>query len=1130
MSSVGEAVVEGGLATVGFVVGGWFGAPGLGASIGYQVGDGLWSLNQNGNSGSSGGSSVAGLGPVDLTKSHRLPVPVIYGEHLVSGNVIYQDAYGDDSPKLDMQVAVSEGPIDSISSVKVNDFDLGASNYSTRLGNRSQSPTSMNPEANHAFTAYIAASLNAEEMELSGTPTLTSIVRGREIEVYDGSSWVTQYSNNPAYVLLDFLTNDRYGLGIDDSQIDKDSFIAVANWCDETVNGGPRYTLNTVLDRQASSLDIIQKMLQTFQSFLVYSGGELRLKADTVEDSVAQTFDEDNIVQGSFSYQQVAGDEVPNTIHAEYVEPDEGWQMVKATYENDTDIRNRGKRIEENLQLTGVTNFDQAGRITRVFHNQLYYNQYMASWEAGIDSLHCEPGDVVELSHSLTGWNNKKFRIMQIKEKENDQLQIMAREYNEQVFTDEGVDYQPPEGPTLPNPAEPPPHVESVSAVEVKHNAKDATAYSTVELDWDRPTDYPFYQRCNIYAKRGSESTYPDSPIAEVKGTSWETDQFDTDTYDFKFVTVNRNGIEAEFSSAPTVTLTVEGKTTHPDDVSFVAGRFQNTIFLNWNPVPDEDLDYYEIRTDLDWGNTTDALVDRRKAEQIQIDEFPVGDQTAGTRSYTFYIKAKNNSGLYSQNYDSITVENPAPDPPTLNITEFFEKLWIEITPPSGDGTINGYEVEVDGTVFDISVGERLSYNAKVATEYDIRARSYDVIGSGDWSAVYTASTKDIDSVAQYASSLRPAEIVETLPSLPNDDYPPGTWVTKITKDGSGNITDVELYENVSDSWDGPKKPDFSVGDAVWPRVIAGTIQAGAISSDEIAANAVRAEEIAADTITATEIAGKTITADEIASGTITAGEIDANTITANEIAAGTITATEIDANTITADQIASGTITANEIDADTITANELDTGSVTTDEISVSNLADIANLSVANGDIEIGYNVLDSGYDGIHLEDGSGDTRVEIGELSSGTYGMEVTDNEGDVIFNSDGVFTGFIKNFEGDSEIGTYTSGTYTIDLTLSENGGLRAARYLCMFYLHDSSGNAGKYSVTPNPPAGYSYVALIQNVEYASSVNTINLTSNGGGFVFSRTASDGKVELEVINNSGGADFELITAIPLE
>lgn len=84
-------------------------------------------------------------------------------------------------------------------------------------------------------TAYTAIRLEYDRDHMYHIPQITSDVKGSKIKVWNGSSWVTEWSDNPIWCLRDYLTNTRYGRGIPESAIDDDTFKTAAAYCDETV-------------------------------------------------------------------------------------------------------------------------------------------------------------------------------------------------------------------------------------------------------------------------------------------------------------------------------------------------------------------------------------------------------------------------------------------------------------------------------------------------------------------------------------------------------------------------------------------------------------------------------------------------------------------------------------------------------------------------------------------------------------------------------------------------------------------------------------------------------------------------------------------------------------------------------
>ena len=199
------------LSTTAFTIAGYAVSWGQVAAVGWEVYK-YTQRQQESNSPTYGFSSTYN------TKSQKLPIPIVYGENKIAGNTIYENISGENDEKIAMQVGVSEGPINSISAIKANDVDVNDKS-TVKLGTREQTAHNVNNKGQtFPYTAYITAELEAGE-KISGNPTITSIVEGRKIEVWDGNSWAIQYSKNPAYCLLDFLTNNRYGLGINKENI-----------------------------------------------------------------------------------------------------------------------------------------------------------------------------------------------------------------------------------------------------------------------------------------------------------------------------------------------------------------------------------------------------------------------------------------------------------------------------------------------------------------------------------------------------------------------------------------------------------------------------------------------------------------------------------------------------------------------------------------------------------------------------------------------------------------------------------------------------------------------------------------------------------------------------------------------
>jgi hypothetical protein len=186
-------------------------------------------------------------------QSNNAQIPVVYGERLLGGTRVFVETSGTDNTYLYMALVLCEGEINAVTEIQVNDetvtfsgsFVNGTeitsndSNYGTTVkaqpfyGTDGQSASSLlstltNWGSNHKLSGicYVAFRFEWDADKYSGIPNIKVKVQGKKISTFDGSSNETtgQYSTNPAFVLLDFLRNERYGKGIPLTEIDIPSF------------------------------------------------------------------------------------------------------------------------------------------------------------------------------------------------------------------------------------------------------------------------------------------------------------------------------------------------------------------------------------------------------------------------------------------------------------------------------------------------------------------------------------------------------------------------------------------------------------------------------------------------------------------------------------------------------------------------------------------------------------------------------------------------------------------------------------------------------------------------------------------------------------------------------------------
>lgn len=192
-----------------------------------------------------------------------------YVEHGNDSTALNKDHNGDNHEFLFVNQAICMGGIEEVTDVKIDpdryiddpDFHSHALRINCNLdgGNRDPMMYKNFPKeienANFSKVAYAAMvfRINRDNPQYqSGVPQVQFFVRGLRVNMITRSGSPGSYSyaltpnkgytNNPAYCLLDYLTNNDYGLGENIASMDLESFYDSAQVCDKVVQPNVRST------------------------------------------------------------------------------------------------------------------------------------------------------------------------------------------------------------------------------------------------------------------------------------------------------------------------------------------------------------------------------------------------------------------------------------------------------------------------------------------------------------------------------------------------------------------------------------------------------------------------------------------------------------------------------------------------------------------------------------------------------------------------------------------------------------------------------------------------------------------------------------------------------------------------
>ncbi|HDR1156767.1 TPA: host specificity protein J [Pasteurella multocida] len=220
--------------------------------------------------------------------------------------------------------------------------------------------------------------------------------------LWDGTFKIA-WSNNPAWVLYDLMTNKRYGLGwrLGAFNVDKWTLYQVAQYCDQLVPDGfggkePRFTCNAWLTDQRKAYDVINDICSIFRAMPVWNGQEFTVVMDRPSDPV-WTYTNANVVDGEFSYQYSAQKARHNEIHVEYVDASDSYERKIEIVSDDDLIRRHGLNIKK-VTAFGCTSRGQAFRTGKWILETERLETKTVTFTVGVEGLMHIPGDIIRVA------------------------------------------------------------------------------------------------------------------------------------------------------------------------------------------------------------------------------------------------------------------------------------------------------------------------------------------------------------------------------------------------------------------------------------------------------------------------------------------------------------------------------------------------------------------------------------------------------------------------------------------------------------------------------------------------------------------------------------------------------------
>ena len=256
--------------------------------------------------------------------------------------------------------------------------------------------------------ALLAIEALGSEQLGGGVPTVTALVQGKRVWVWDGVSttspnFTLEFSSNPAWVVLDILLNKRYGLGnyVTLNEIDLDSFDDWADYCDASITtdgtSHVRWSFNGVFDTARPAWEAVQQVAACGRGVILLSGSKFRAKFDQAT-TPTQLFTMGNVVAGSFSMTYLDTTSRPTFVEVEYRNEDLDYDRDVAQLESGT-LAVTDLFRKQTTSLIGLTMPEQAYRAAKYMLNVSTGPDKRLTFDAPIDAVVVEPMDTIWFQH-----------------------------------------------------------------------------------------------------------------------------------------------------------------------------------------------------------------------------------------------------------------------------------------------------------------------------------------------------------------------------------------------------------------------------------------------------------------------------------------------------------------------------------------------------------------------------------------------------------------------------------------------------------------------------------------------------------------------------------------------------------
>lgn len=812
-----------------------------------------------------------------------------------------------------------------------------------------------------SYTEIISTKLSYPNMAIVGIktdsrynpsfPNINFLLYGRLVKVpsnydpdtrtYGSGLWRGDFklawTNNPAWVFYDLVTNKLAGLGqrLGDYGIDKFQLYQIAQYCDQQVPDGyggvePRMVANLWLTEQRDAYSVISDMASVFRAIVVWNGTQLTAIQDRNVDPVC-SFTQSNVIDGKFNRQYVPLKSIFTAVEVEYADERNNYQKAIEYVADDAMIKRYGYNVKK-IVAFACTSRGQARRYGKWVLETSRLEQCTISFSVGREGLQVLPGDIIEIADKSYANVNLGGRVLAINGRTvtlDAPIEVQGEKHLSYLVNDNN-------GQRL---------------VRRKISQINAQNKSLVTLD-SEPTGLQIMDTWALHTPLVSTQRYRVLGVAENEDGSYGITALQHEPQKERIVDEG-----AIFTPVSETLHKVEPQLTHLGVQPTLSGDMK----ISWEVTSGNGTVKYDIKILKD--GKLYLFKRGESSSELNLSNLANGE-------YQVTIVARDAQGrILSEKVQSFTIDNP-PAPKNVLVSGGLSDITVawdfvdevtqtEIWASETNDLANAERIaKVTANIYTHNVGPR-------QTRY-YWLRHTRGINVGDWYQQQGLSAEtgaDIDEELALLNEKLSQNIIEEIIDTALPARKLGMMLYVSNPDLSQYQGQNLIYDEVANKqymWNGnayvPMEQEVlasAVKGIIQPTQIAaiptsklsGTIADGQLSS--VSANKLTGTVSVANlapipttkltgTIGANQIAANSIGANAIQAGVIGAQHLGANSVSATAIQANSVGANAIQTNAVTADKLGANAVTASKIQAGAINANHLQAGQISADKLAI--------------------------------------------------------------------------------------------------------------------------------------------------------------------------------------------------